>query len=176
MELSDFYSLAFCLDQIDGLGFYNSGPEAGASQPHRHLQLIPSSPLNFPLYYLLKETALSGGEKLRVEDFRFVHLLFSFRSAQNIEQLAKSLFRFYLESVELLGLRVENSPFLKPYNLIVTRELFFIVARRREFFRTISVNSLGFVGDFLCQNSEELELLRSMEPLDVLAEVSRSEG
>src|SRR4029079_11989701 len=38
---ADFEAAALCLDAIDGLVFYNSGPDAGASQSHRHLQLVP---------------------------------------------------------------------------------------------------------------------------------------
>ena len=38
---ADFEALWACLGEGDALGFYNSGPEAGASQRHRHLQLIP---------------------------------------------------------------------------------------------------------------------------------------
>jgi len=30
-----------CLAEYDGLGFYNGGTLAGASQPHKHLQLVP---------------------------------------------------------------------------------------------------------------------------------------
>ena len=41
LDATDFAALAACLRQVDGLGFYNGGREAGASQPHRHLQLVP---------------------------------------------------------------------------------------------------------------------------------------
>jgi len=37
----DFEALALCLREIDGLGFYNAGATAGASQRHKHLQLVP---------------------------------------------------------------------------------------------------------------------------------------
>ena len=29
------------LAEFDGLGFYNGGETAGASQPHKHLQIVP---------------------------------------------------------------------------------------------------------------------------------------
>ena len=38
---ADFAAMWSCLQQIDGLAFYNSGTVAGASQPHKHLQLVP---------------------------------------------------------------------------------------------------------------------------------------
>ena len=37
----NFAALAACVEQIDGLGFYNGGADAGARQPHNHLQLVP---------------------------------------------------------------------------------------------------------------------------------------
>ena len=38
---ADFDALARGLAAIDGLAFYNGGTVAGASQPHKHLQLVP---------------------------------------------------------------------------------------------------------------------------------------
>ena len=38
---NDFEALWLSLREIDGLGFYNGGREAGASQNHKHLQLVP---------------------------------------------------------------------------------------------------------------------------------------
>ena len=35
---ADLAALSFCLRERDGLGFYNGGRVAGASQPHKHLQ------------------------------------------------------------------------------------------------------------------------------------------
>ncbi|HXG29166.1 MAG TPA: DUF4922 domain-containing protein, partial [Nevskiales bacterium] len=41
----DFAALCHCLAQMDGLGFYNAGLAAGASQRHKHLQLVPQPAL-----------------------------------------------------------------------------------------------------------------------------------
>jgi len=49
LDAGDFAALAVCLAAADGLGFYNGGPEAGASQRHKHLQWIPVSPTELPL-------------------------------------------------------------------------------------------------------------------------------
>ena len=38
---TDFDALWRCLTAMDGLGFYNGGVTAGASQPHKHLQMVP---------------------------------------------------------------------------------------------------------------------------------------
>ena len=41
LTVEDFAALNTCLSEVDGLGFYNGGVEAGASQPRKHLQLVP---------------------------------------------------------------------------------------------------------------------------------------
>src|SRR5262249_47951560 len=41
LDRDDFLAVARCLAELDGLVFYNGGREAGASQPHKHLQLVP---------------------------------------------------------------------------------------------------------------------------------------
>ena len=41
LRLADFQALWRCLGEYDSLGFYNSGHLSGASQPHKHLQIVP---------------------------------------------------------------------------------------------------------------------------------------
>src|SRR4030095_920360 len=41
LTIEDFDALITCLGEVDGLGFYNGGIEAGASQPRKHLQFVP---------------------------------------------------------------------------------------------------------------------------------------
>ncbi|MEW8683471.1 MAG: Ap4A phosphorylase II, partial [Candidatus Thiodiazotropha endolucinida] len=45
LTLDDFEALWICLREYPSLGFYNGGAAAGASQRHKHLQLVP-----LPLY------------------------------------------------------------------------------------------------------------------------------
>ncbi|NEQ72977.1 MAG: phosphorylase [Okeania sp. SIO2C9] len=41
LNLQDFQALGCCMAEFDGLAFYNAGKVAGASQRHKHLQMIP---------------------------------------------------------------------------------------------------------------------------------------
>ncbi|HZG38485.1 MAG TPA: phosphorylase, partial [Nodosilinea sp.] len=41
LTLADFEALAICMAEIDGLAFFNGGRLAGASQRHKHMQLVP---------------------------------------------------------------------------------------------------------------------------------------
>jgi ATP adenylyltransferase/5',5'''-P-1,P-4-tetraphosphate phosphorylase II len=42
LNAADFAAWWACIGAVgEGLGFYNCGPESGASQPHKHMQIIP---------------------------------------------------------------------------------------------------------------------------------------
>jgi ATP adenylyltransferase len=41
LTLADFVALFACLAEFGGLAFYNGGAAAGASQRHKHLQIVP---------------------------------------------------------------------------------------------------------------------------------------
>lgn len=75
---ADWAALWCCLDDVGGLGFYNGGQAAGASQPHKHLQLVPL-PLAaegpaLPLAPLLAEALPAEGPG-RIAAFAFRHAL-----------------------------------------------------------------------------------------------------
>lgn len=62
---ADFEALWRALGAGDGLGFYNAGAAAGASQPHKHLQVVPT-PLGdgterVPIEPLLAGARFEGG-------------------------------------------------------------------------------------------------------------------
>lgn len=42
---SDLGAWYWCVQQMGGVGFFNSGADAGASQPHRHMQIVPADVL-----------------------------------------------------------------------------------------------------------------------------------
>ena len=41
LNAGDFEAASRVTQEIDGLLFYNSGKNSGASQPHKHLQFVP---------------------------------------------------------------------------------------------------------------------------------------
>lgn len=153
----DFDAIAKCLDQVDGLGFYNSGPEAGASQRHKHLQLVP-----FPL------AKLGHGLLIRDEAELPFHCLEATIGA-NPTAMAKQ----YQEMLAELGL-LGSPP--KPYNLLMTREWMGMVPRTREYFQTISINGLGYAGSLFARNEAERQMILEHGPMSVLTAVTGTEG
>ncbi|RKG70383.1 ATP adenylyltransferase, partial [Corallococcus exercitus] len=74
---ADFDALSTCLEGLDGLAFYNAGETAGASQRHKHLQLVP--PLGPDGYRAPVEALLptlpGPGRVIAAESLPFAHLL-----------------------------------------------------------------------------------------------------
>ncbi|MEQ1508680.1 MAG: DUF4922 domain-containing protein, partial [Myxococcota bacterium] len=69
---ADLDALDRLLAEIDGLGFYNAGVAAGASQPHRHLQLVSRAALGpIPVEPAIRAAIAAGAGE--VADWPFVH-------------------------------------------------------------------------------------------------------
>ena len=60
LTLEDFTAMWTCLGEFEGLVFYNGGKLAGASQRHKHLQIVPFSETDIPISPLLKTAKLEN--------------------------------------------------------------------------------------------------------------------
>ena len=63
ISVADFYAALQCLREFDGLAFFNGGTNAGASQPHKHLQMVPLPSFgdsDNPFENFLRQQALSA--------------------------------------------------------------------------------------------------------------------
>jgi ATP adenylyltransferase len=184
LNLQDFEALGICLSQIEGLGFYNSGEAAGASQRHKHLQLVPlpiapEEGLDIPLERVLpfaqwQDTMTSDGESLRmgtIPSLPFVHAVIRFDlDFASPLAAAQLLFASYQQLLAKLGVAQQTA--IGAYNLLVTRQWMLMVPRTQEKFEFISVNALGFAGTLFVRNQEQLQRLKAISPLKVLAGVA----
>jgi len=170
---NDFTALCACLQKVDGLGFYNSGKDAGASVRHKHLQLVPgslASNLNeIPITHALK-MAEGSGDFCEVPLFSFIHgfCWFNLDWTAHPETIAQSVLDYY----QTLLARINYEPGT-PYNFLMTRNWMLVVLRKQETFQSIGINSLGFAGALLVKNQEELQLVKDHNPLEILASVSK---
>ena len=169
---ADFAALATCMAEFDACGFYNGGAAAGASQSHKHLQLVPvplgAGPERTPM-----DSRLLGAAAPRLP-FRhaFVRLdgLEGLEGLEGLNGLAGpgnliAAYRGLARSVDL-----DTAP--RPYNLVVTRDWMLLVPRTRESFQGVSINALGFAGSLLVHSHEQLARVRELGPLRFLSEVS----
>jgi ATP adenylyltransferase len=46
----DFKQTIFVFKALKGLYYYNSGPKAGASQKHKHIQVLPYEARDLPIF------------------------------------------------------------------------------------------------------------------------------
>ena len=183
LTLSDFEALLLCLREYEGLAFYNAGEAAGASQRHKHLQMVPlpltEEVLEVPIEPLLR-TARFEAKMGVVPSLPFLHVI-TRMNPQWIEGLGKGaqdMLQQYLDMLRSVGLpgteRGGETMRPRPYNLLVTREWMILVPRVAECFGGISVNALGFAGGFLVRDEEQLNLLKNNGPMTALQHVAIS--
>jgi ATP adenylyltransferase len=181
LDRDDFAALAACMGQIGGLGFYNGGRAAGASQPHKHLQRVPlplaDEGLAVPVEVLFPAdadgiTALPG----LTFDHAWAPLEPAlFESAEAVGAALHDLYRRLLERVGLGEVRVgDEARQSAPYNLLLTRRWMLLVPRSREHYEGISVNALGFAGSLFVKDDGQMETVRRVGPMAVLRGVARA--
>jgi len=165
LDINDWRAVKEVNNDTSGLWFFNSGPLAGASQPHRHIQLLrrdlfeKNCPredwfLNFENYENKKEDLYKN---IIVKRFNF---------KLNISDIYKQ----YLELSRKIGL---GNPLydLKPkapYNLIITNSWIAIIKRARDNLFGYSINGLGFAGYILVTSKSNLEYLKTNGPENLL--------
>ncbi len=181
LDEHDFVAMAACLAQVNGLAFYNGGTVAGASQPHKHLQLVPL-PLapdgpEVPVEPSLQETpadSLADRAACLPFEHRFVRLnpaLFT-REGEAGQILAEH-YRSLLHAAGMEAVAGAHGPMQsRPYNLLFTRRWMLLVPRLAECFGPISINALGFAGALLVKNPDELALLATHGPMHALRSVA----
>ena len=161
------------LVQVDrdstGLWFFNSGPRAGASQPHRHLQLLPRHPgecicprLSWFMQRLHKPSASTGNEQSI--DPLFKNCVIADRPLSSDPDKEANLLNDLYRSLALqLGLGDQSSqqPPAIPYNLLLTKSWMALIKRSQEKVKGFSVNALGFAGYLPATDRSDLTWLQS---------------
>ncbi|MEO1094866.1 MAG: phosphorylase [Cyanobacteria bacterium J06638_28] len=173
----DFEALARCLIEIDGLGFYNGGQQAGASQHHKHLQLVPFSSQQgiqdlpiAPLIAAQQEQIERSGYLAVLPFIHRIQFLEIHWSPVILNEVTQILFKTYQTLLTALEVSLTDRRPSIPYNLLITREWMMIVLRSQEAYQDIGVNSLGYSGWLLVKTGEDLERLKQIGPLNLLCQ------
>lgn len=183
---ADMTALWTCLGEIRGVAFYNAGLIAGASQRHKHMQIVPTplspdSDCDTPFDNALHSCA-PVGEIYASKQLRFMHAVMRMEDCARMamegmcEEAGVLGMKRYVEMMGCLEGRIQQGwkegcrPF--GYNLVVTRKWMMIVPRRRECYEGVSVNSLGFVGCLLVRDEEMLSRVRHVGGMQVLRETA----
>lgn len=172
---SDCEALWVGLEALGGLGFFNAGARAGASLPHRHLQVVPTplgrGPRATPIDPLLDDARFDDAVG-RCEALPFHHAIARLRhlggpDAPSPPEAAATLHALYREMARAFGCDRPG----RPHNLLVTREWMLLVPRSRESWEGVSLNALAFAGAILVRDDPTLDRVRSLGPLNLLAHV-----
>ncbi|MEB3119945.1 MAG: phosphorylase [Snowella sp.] len=177
LNLADFLAVALTLREIEGLVFYNSGKLAGASQRHKHLQLVPlplvPQGLSLPISPWIPDVCLKQ-EINTIPQFPFVQAIAACPDVSSINplEIAPILLEKYQQLLDKTDLDPQKSGKPAPYNLLMTREWMMVIPRSKESYKNISINSLGFAGALLVRNAEQMEQLKQIGPLTFLQKVA----
>jgi sulfate adenylyltransferase (ADP) / ATP adenylyltransferase len=166
LDLADFDALLACMLEFDSIGFYNAGTAAGASQPHKHLQIVPL-PLGeaepaIPVEPLLAQARFDGATG-HVPGFPFRHA-FARIDMRDGARAALALYRSLLDAA--------GADHTTPYNLLVTRGWMLLVPRSLERVEGVSVNSLGFAGSLFVRDAAQMQVIEQTGPMTALQRVA----
>ena len=173
LDATDFEALLLGLAGMDGLAFYNGGADAGASQPHKHLQIVPlplapAGPA-LPFAEFIERAGMADGIG-HSSELPFRHAIAPIptewfddpvRHAPQALALAGRLW-------ESLGYTPRSGHQPVPYNLLATRRWMWLVPRGRERWAGLGVNALGYAGALLVPDEDAFERLREIGPMQLL--------
>lgn len=172
LSMRDFDAALFALSQYNNLVFYNSGEIAGASQRHKHLQVIPVDHKVLPISAMMTDQTDSHAIKTVVA-FPFRHCIVRFEqplqyNAHSVAQL-ESIYNEMLSKMQRsVKLEHEYMSVIQPYNLLLTQHWMMLVPRSQECYQSISVNALGFAGSLLVKSNAQFDQLKSVGPMAYL--------
>ncbi len=175
LSIEDWRAVAQIDATTTGLWFFNSGPDAGASQPHRHLQLLPRRP-GQPICARQEwfQNCAQGRNDLANDPLLRCCRVVPIRPNLTGEQLHQ----IYLALAQDLGLGTP-AQVARPrgaYNLLLSRDWMAMVRRRREGIRGFSVNALGFAGSLLSTEASDREWIERSGPEALLHAVVEAVG
>lgn len=178
LNLQDFEALWRCLREYPALGFYNGGAGAGASQPHKHLQLAPlplADSRSLPIEPLLAQPAEDDRPRSHAS-IPYAHSYAALDPArvQTSDAAARYTLDLYRTMLAATGMvqGPDLPPLLPPYNLLITPTFILLIPRSRPSFEAIPVNALGFAGSFFVPDPEGFIAIRRIGPMELLRQVT----
>jgi ATP adenylyltransferase len=159
----DFEALCLCLPEYPSLAFYNGGEVAGASQKHKHLQMVPlplyGGAQPFPFAPLFTEKDCNKGIQ-QLSDLPFLQAWCPLPSAlfNNLKEAATYCYQRYRELLSYVHIgtltTLADEKQSAPYNLLMTEQWMLLVPRSKEHWLDLSVNAMGYAGSLFVMDHE----------------------
>ncbi|CAH0473983.1 unnamed protein product [Peronospora belbahrii] len=194
LDIADFRAMWTAMQGLDAFAFFNCGFESGASQSHKHMQLMTYSSiqkitgLHMPPMLHFIDQKLGGyptTEIVQLPELPFCHFLHRIDLVDGIDsdKIAANIVVIYdkilnqMNSTKYskISAQVGTSPtsLHVAYNLLLTSSFLFVIPRRAQNFKGIEVNSIGFIGSFFVRDSEQRALFDTHGgPMELLREVT----
>ena len=167
IDIKDWEAIKEVNKDTTGLWFFNSGPLAGASQPHRHIQLLRRDWLEISCP---REKWILNFDNGNYKNKIFGKNIILKKFSKTINE--ENIHEIYNELLFKLGLgepKIDNKP-RYPYNLIFTNRWMMLIKRKTDNLYGISVNALGFAGYMLVTEKSDLKYLKEFGPEKLLEE------
>jgi sulfate adenylyltransferase (ADP) / ATP adenylyltransferase len=192
LTIADFTALSQVLSEIDGLAFYNGGWLAGASQKHKHLQVIPLPmvgsigdrpelrlPIGPVLAAALDRVPLDATTTAPALPFQHAITAVGAAPLSDPTAIAQPYFQAYQRLLQACDLPIGDGhtalPLTAAYNLLATRQWMFLIPRQQGVAaQNIGVNALGFAGALLVKDEAQLAQLKAIGPMQILTQVAFS--
>lgn len=175
LEAIDFQALAFVLSAQGGLGFYNGGAAAGASQRHKHVQWIPDAPGNASLRALVAglPAGQAQGTVVRHPALDLAHCFVRVDAGlgADAQASAQAMMIAFGQACAALDLRPGADGLLPPCNMLVGDGWMLVLPRSQEHFQGVSLNALSFGGTIYVRDLAQIDAIRTAGPLRALASV-----
>ena len=172
---SDFAALAALMGEAGGIGLYNGGTAAGASQRHKHVQWMPEDAGNASLSLfapgLPTGLAEQGVATHAALPMRHCFVRVRCGRGEAVEASADSLHAGFERARAELGLEAGEGGLLPPFNLLAGEGWLLAIPRSREHFEGISMSAVCFGGTLYTRHREQIEAIRAVGPLRALAAV-----
>tara|TARA_B000000557_G_C20711201_1_gene415973 strand:+ start:64 stop:900 length:837 start_codon:yes stop_codon:yes gene_type:complete len=171
LNKDDFEAIQNVDNDTTGLWFFNSSKEAGASQPHRHFQLLPrhfteSICPRFDWFCSL----LNNTKENKSEISHCISIRQRSKNENSSECDLFSSYKSMIDEMNLGDIDIINKP-LKPYNLLITSEWIALITRKTDRSNGFSINALGFAGYFLGTKRSDVDTLIKFGPEKILKDV-----
>ena len=160
LDINDWDAIKFVNNDTSGLWFFNSGPLAGASQPHRHIQLLRR---DIRENICPREKWFLNFNKCKVNKKLFENIVvrpFNFSNDIN------DIYRIYVELSMNIGIGdpLKDKMPKEPYNLLITNKWIALIKRANDKLFGFSVNALGFAGYLLVTEKSDTRYLKLNGP------------
>eukprot|EP00828_Plagiopyla_frontata_P037627 TRINITY_DN49413_c0_g1_i1.p2 TRINITY_DN49413_c0_g1~~TRINITY_DN49413_c0_g1_i1.p2 ORF type:complete len:174 (-),score=26.10 TRINITY_DN49413_c0_g1_i1:56-577(-) len=156
------------MQALDGFCYYNSGNQSGASQQHKHFQILPFNEIKKSqiIKQITKQATKIKNKKEQIfqyKEFNFMHSIMAFTLKEPLEkQILNAYQQCFIDCFNELETKFQTS-----YNLIITQEWLMLVPRKRSHMlqntnNPVSVNAMAFTGSIAVKNEQQFENLQQV--------------